>query len=421
MISVRNHRPPLSGNKWLVILGVALFAWACSPKIRPIAPPVKPPVVEKPVVVTPPKPVEKPVVKPPARTSVIALILPFGLDHLSPASAYTDVTLKQADLALDYYQGFKMALDSLTAQGYNYKLQLFDSKDVPAQARALALNPQVKASDLIVGPVFPDDIKAFTALLTAPRKPIVSPLAPSEPSLFKNPNLITVVPPLDCHAWAAAEYITKTIRPKKLFVLRSGYSDEINYLTPFKKGIDSLGKKQIIVNQATIVHGNLAAIIPQLSLTQQNVFVIAATDAAFLNVTLKTLDSLSDKYPIILFGHPSWEKFTFLKAELLQRLNTHITISDKIDYKSPSIMAFMRDYRKVYNVEATDYAIKGFDEGMYFGKQLGVNSGDVKNLDKNSFTGLHNNFNFTGRPGLGWVNTHVTLYQYINFELKPVE
>jgi len=418
MISVRNRRPPLSGSKWLIVICVALFAWACSPKIRPVAPPVNPPQ-EKPVVRA--KPVEKPVVKPPQPASIISLILPFGLDHLNPANSYTDITLKQADLALDYYQGFKLALDSLTAQGYNYKLQLFDSRDVPAQARALAFNAQVKASDLIVGPVFPDDIKAFTMVLTAPRKPIISPLSPSEPSIFKNQNLITVIPPLDAHAWAAAQYINDKLKPKKIFILKSGYTEDNNYIIPFKKAIDSLSQKHIIVNQLTVVRGNLTAIIPQLSSTGQNVFVIPSTNQAFLTVTLNTLDSLSQTHDIILFGHPSWEKFTFLKADLLERLNTHITISDRINYKSPAVIAFLSNYRKAYHVEATEYAIKGFDEGLYFGGLLGANGGDIKNPDKNNFTGLHNTFQFANKPGLGWVNTHVTLYQYTNFELKPVQ
>ncbi len=416
MISVRNHRPLLSGNKWLIFAGIALLAYACSPKLRP-APRPEPPA-EKPVE----QPIhEKPVVKPPPKAAVIAMLLPFGLDHLNPGQTYSDVSLKQATLSLDYYQGFKLALDSLTAQGYNYKLQLFDSKGTTAASHALANNPQVRACDLIVGPVFPDDIKAFTAVLAGARKPILSPLAPSEPTMFKNQNLITAIPPLDCHAWAAAQYIIGSMKPKKIFILKSGFTEDNAYIIPFKKAIDSLGKKHIVVNQLTVVRGQLDALSSQLSLTGDNVFVIPSTNQAFLMVTLRALDSLADIYHITLFGHPSWEKFTFLKADLLERLNTHITVSDKVDYKAAATLNFLKLYRKTYHVEPSEYALKGFDEGLYFGGLLGAGSGDIKNLDKADFTGLHNSFRFTHKPGLGWVNTHVNVYQYANFELKPVE
>lgn len=417
MISVRNHRPPLSGNKWLLFAAIAVLAAACSPKLRPSAAtqpvPVQPPAFQT-------KPVEKPVVKPAPKVSSIAMLLPFGLSNLNPGMQYSSSALEQANMALDYYQGFKLALDSLTALGYNYKLQLFDTGDKVAQTRALAANAQVKNSDLIIGPVFAEDIKPFLAASLTSHKPELSPLAPSEPSLFKSPNLITAMPPLDCHAWAAAAYINSSIKPKKIFVLRSGYSDENNYLLPFKKAIDSLSKKRIPVSQTTVVHGNLNAIIPQLSAASTNVFVVPATNQAFLMITLKALDSLSEYYPIAVFGHPSWSKFGFLNAELLERIHTYVTSSEKIDYKSDAVMNFMTAYQSTFHTIATDYAIKGFDEGLYFGKLLAMDGTQLTHLDKNNFVGLHNSFQFAYRPGLGWVNTHVGLYQYVNFELKPV-
>ena len=415
MISVRNHRPLLSGNRRLIYIGIALIWAACSPKLQPVQPPVKP--VEKPVVKAPE---EKPPVKAlPPRVSVISLILPFDLNYLK--YGYSTPALKKANIAVDFYQGFKLALDSLTALGYNYKLQLFDSGDLPSESHSLAYNPQIRASDLIVGPIFPDDIKAFTSVLTSARKPIVSPLAPASPVTFNNQNLVTASPPLAYHAWATADYIAGSIKPKKIFILKSGFSEENEYVIPFKTAIDSLGKKRIKVNQLTVVHGNLSNLVPQLSLTEQNVFIIPSTNQPFLMVTLRTLDSLGKKYPVTVFGHPSWADFSFLKADLLQRLKTHITSSNQINYKAPATLTFMRNYRKTYHAEPSDYAIKGFDEGLYFGRLLGEDKDGLKNLGQNNITGMHNSFQFVKKPGQGWVNTHVNVLKYANFALKQVK
>jgi ABC-type branched-subunit amino acid transport system substrate-binding protein len=416
MISVQNHRPQLSGNKWLLYLWVALIAGACSPKLQPVSAPVKS-QTEKPVTQNE---IQKPV-KAPVKPAVISLILPFGLDHLAPGTSYTDISLKQADIALDYYRGFKLALDSLTSSGYNYKLMLFDAKDKPAQIHSLAYNPQIRASDLIVGPIFPDDIKIFTNVITSPRKPIISPLSPASPATFKNQNLITIMPPLEYHAHAIAKYINDDIKPLKVFILRSGYSDENEFIKPFKSAIDSLSKKHIAVVQLTVIHGQLDQIIPQLSSTGQNVFLVPSTNQAFLMVTLHALDLLAKKYPVTLFGHPSWGKFTFFDTETLQRLKTHISSADNIDYKSAAYINFLRNYRKAYHVEPTDFAIKAFDEGLYFGQLLGTNTDGLRTLDKNNFTGLHNSFGFIKKPGQGWINTHVNILTYSNFELKQVQ
>jgi hypothetical protein len=403
----------LNGNRWLLFLTIAL-ATACSPKLRPVEQPVKK-EAEKPVVKIVPK-IEKPAGP---KVSTISLLLPFDLDRLKPGSSYSSASLREADIALDYYRGFKLALDSLTARGYNYKLLVYDTKGDKAQAHSLANNPAIRGSDLIVGPVFPVDVKAFINNYASARQPIVSPLSPAPPSTFKNQQLITIIPPLEYHAWAAARYVSDKLRPEKIFILRSGFSEENEYIIPFKRATDSLSKKPVKFIDLTVIHGQLASLLPQLSATEKNVFIVPATDQHFLNITLRALDTLSRNYPVTVFGHPNWLNYSFLKADLLQRLDTHITSADRVDYKAANTIIFMRQYREAYHTEPTAYAIKGFDEGLYFGDLLATDS--LKNLTDANFKGLHNSFQLQKKSGLGWINTHVNVYKYTNFELKKVE
>src|SRR5471030_347530 len=263
MISVPKRLPPSNGNKWFIFLLIGLIAAACSPKLRPVA--VQPPKkeIEKPSAHIAPE--NKPVKPLAPKVSTIALILPFGLNHLAPGASYTTISLKEADIAVGYYRGFKLALDSLAGLGYNFKLMVYDSRDEKATSHSLAMNPAIRSSSLVVGPVFPDDIKSFTANYTNPRQPIVSPLSPAPPGTFKNPALVTITPPLEYYAWATARYSNNKIKPQKVFILRSGYSDELEYIGPFKKAIDSLSHNHIKVITITVVHGQLDALMPQLS------------------------------------------------------------------------------------------------------------------------------------------------------------
>ncbi|GAA4335243.1 hypothetical protein GCM10023149_43130 [Mucilaginibacter gynuensis] len=416
----------MSGNKWLLLLVIAFLAGACSPKIRPVSKPVPDTATkttQKPEKENKDKDKEKakPENKVSDRFSTIALILPFGLDHLNPGAIYTAAGLKKASLALDYYRGFKLALDSLTEQGANYKLQVFDSKDEPATSHSLALNPQIRSSDLIVGPVFPDGIKSFITVPNPANKLVLSPLSPASPLTFKNPNLVTIIPPLEYHALRAAEFVTSKNKTKKVFILTSGYSDERDYIRYFKKGLDSLSKKKIKIIPLTVVRGDLKPILAQLTKFDQNFFLIPSTKQAFIQVTLHSLDTLSRRFPVTVVGHPNWEKYAYLKADLLQKLNTHITSADRVNYKAATTITFVRAYRKTYHSEPSDYAIKAFDEGLYFGQLLADGTDNLKKLDDNEFTGLHNSFSFIKKNGQGWVNTHVNILKYTNFELKQVE
>jgi ABC-type branched-subunit amino acid transport system substrate-binding protein len=414
MTSVQSHRLRLSGNKWIVFVLIGFVLGACSPKIRPTAKPVQKPAEVK-------APEVKVIPKAPIQTPTISLILPFELDKLDLSATANRNNLSQADLAVDYYQGFKLALDSLAAKGHNFKLQVYDSKGDDSQAHSLANNPKIRSSDLIVGPVYPESMKAFMASWYGINKPIVSPLSPASPLEFKNNNLVTVIPPLEYHALRVAQYITERVKPAKVFVLRSGYSEENKYIVPFHKAIDSLSHKRIKVVYLTVSKGNLDVLLPQLSANSENVFVVPATDQAFLTVTLAALDKLSQTYPVTLFGHPNWSKASFLHASLLQRLKTHITSSDKVDYRAVETNKFILAYRKAFHLEPGEYAIKGFDEGYYLGTLLSTDVDPFKKLDKLDYEGLHNQFNFIKTSNAGWVNTHVSIYQYQNFELKQVE
>lgn len=418
MTSAQSHRLPSSGNKWPLLLLIGLIAGACSPKLAPVTTAPKP---ERPVEVkkTPePKVVVKPVE---TRIPTVSMILPFELDKLDLGSNANLANLRQSDLAVDYYQGFKLALDSLTSKGYNFKLQLYDSHSDASHSHSLGINPKVRNSDLIVGPVFPESIKAFSAAIAGLNKPVVSPLSPAPPADYKNNNLITVEPPLEYHACKVAEYIKDKVKPLKVFVLRSGYSEENKFIVPFKKALDSLSRKRIQIVYLTVVKGDLSSLMPQFNNKVQNVFIVPATDQAFLTVCLGALDKLSQAYPVTLFGHPNWAKFSFLQAAMLQRLKTHITVADKIDYKNDDTKQFISVYRKTYHLEPSEYAIKGFDEGYYLGTLLSTEPDAFKKLDKLTYEGLHNQFNFIKTANAGWVNTHVNIYRFQNFELKLIE
>jgi hypothetical protein len=424
MTLVQNHRLPLSGNNKLWLLALILIS-ACSPKVQPVGRtgtqrPAANTGTDKSKPVT--EAVTKPVIKAPvAKTSTIALLLPFSLDNVGSVKGYSAADLKKANIAIDYYQGFKLALDSLTSQGYNYKLQIFDTKDEPGYTHSLSLNPSINSSNLIVGPVFPEGIKSFIGKPAVLRRPLLSPLSPASPADFGSSNLITINPPLDYHAGGAAQFVANRLKPKKVFILRSGFSVDNKFIAPFKRAIDSLGKRKIQVIYFTVSHGSLTALVPQLDNKVENIFIVPAVNQSFLSVTLRSLDTLSRHYPVTTIGHPNWDKLTFLKFDILQRIKAHITSADKVNYRAAATVNFIKAYRKHFKSEPTQYAYKGFDEGLYFGNLLAQDGNQLTRLDANDYAALHNNFHFIKKPGQGWINTHVNVFKYTNFELKQVQ
>lgn len=421
MISVLNRPQLLSGNKIFFGLIFLLILGACSPKTIPVTPK---PTIARTDTSTKEKPVEekKPVIAKPAETleMVISLLIPFELGTINYQTASLK-DLEKAQIAIDFYQGFKMAVDSVAkTASINYKLQVYDSKDDPSKLGELAGKAGVKKSDLIVGPVFPNGIKTFATYSKAMKKPVVSPLAASDPDVFNNPYLITINNGIDLHAFKAVIFIKNQLKPKKVILIRSGQADEYKYAIPFKKGMDSLAKETPLAEIGIKAVG-YENVYKSLNPAGLNVIILPATDKVFLQTLFKELDKLRDNFQIAVIGHPGWEKASFLEAKLLERCNTYITSSYKIDYKATRNLDFIKCYRSQFSLEPSEYAFKGFDIGFYFAKLMNEKGKDfLSEITKQSFDGLHNNFTFVKHPQFGYYNNNLMILKYQLGQLKKV-
>lgn len=398
------------------------FITACSPKTAPITKQPEPPKVEQEVVVKEtPKQQEVPIQKTKEKPEmIISLILPFELNSIDYKTANLS-DLRKAEIAIDFYQGFKMGLDSVAATkgAVNYKLQVFDSNDNPSSLGALASKGAIKASDLIVGPVFPNGIKAFSAYSKNMKMPMVSPLAATDAATFNNPYLITINNSLDQHAYTAVSFIKKELKPKKVIMIRSGQADEFKYAVPFKKGVDSLAKGMLL-SEIGIKAVGYQNVYKYLSTTGLNVIVLPATDRVFLLAMFKELEKLRQTYSIAVVGHPGWEKATFLDFQALETLNTYITSSYQVNYKLPKNVDFIKYYRSKFSVEPSEYAFKGFDIAYYFGILMNEKSNDFMKAISTPYNGIHNDFNFVQSIKFGYYNTSLMVMKYKNAQLIKV-
>ncbi|KHJ38550.1 hypothetical protein PBAC_13450 [Pedobacter glucosidilyticus] len=420
MISVLNRLLPLSGSRVYRLLFLAFLA-ACSPKTTPkvverIEPAPDREVKTKPKLETLPE--EKPVEKP---EMVLSLVLPFELTSINYKTAGLK-DIAKAEIAIDFYQGFKMGLDSVAHNlGANFKLQVYDSKDDPANIAILAAKAGIKNSDLIVGPIFPNGIKAFATYSKNMQKLVVSPLAASGPEQFNNPYLITINNSLEQHTLSAVNFIKSDLKPKKIIMIRSGQADEFKFAVPFKKYRDSL-LKQTTFSEIGIKAIGYEHVYKHLNPVGLNVVVLPATDRNFLLSITKELLKLSSNFQIAVIGHPGWEKLQFLDAATMQKLNTHITSSYKVDYKTPRVEHFLAKYRAKYSLEPSEYAIKGFDIAYYFASLMNKKGkAFADDLTKTSLEGLHNQLDFVKDAKWGYYNHSLMILKYQDFQLKKVK
>ena len=413
MILVPNRLRLLSGNNFVIILSMLILLSACSKKIT----------APKPVDI--PSPAErdkqKEIVPEEKKTDhSIALLLPFELNSINLKTAGRK-DIAKADLAIDFYQGLKLALDSLSADGHNFNLQVFDTQNQETRVVNLAMASSVRSNDLIIGPVFPDAIKTFADFSELEGTLQISPLAASMPAEFNNPALVTVNNTIDQHGRKIAEFISMNYKPEliNIVLVNTQKTDDAKFSSYFKSSLNKLsGGKFRIIERPTAI-----AIESFLDPVKNNLVIISSSDRLFLIPAIDKLYKLvNQRYRIELFGHPNWIKAKYLSQEKMQALKSRISTSYFVNYKAQNIKNFIARYRDEYGIEPSEFSFRGFDIGYYFGGLLEKYGKDyADHLDDSIYQGLHNNFKFYRDPKYGYINSELILLRYNNFELQPVK
>jgi len=411
MILAQNHLLPLSGNKYYLMFFIGLLLVSCSPKVIKTA-------TNKPEPVKVP---EKEVEKPVARFSQanIALLVPFRLNEINLKTA-TKAEVEKSAMAIDFYQGFKIGVDSAAAMGLNFKLNVYDTRDNNTQLAGLIQNGGLNMASLIVGPVFPQGLKYLKNYSVDKQIPVVNPLAATHPAEFDNPNLISIVNNIDLHAYKLGDYIAKSYNPANcIIVLINPKTAEDEIMAKPLRTYFASSKKQFVFQE----YGSVFSLETKLIKGKKYVIIVSSSDRNFVVPTLDKLIKLK-KAGILnpdLYGHPDWIKQNY-NTDKLQALHTTVTSSYKVDYTSSEVKDFIRKYRSAFHFEPGEYAFKGFDIGFYFAKLLSEHGTDyLQYLTREKYKGLHNRFTFIHDEKLGYINTSLQLLRYENFALNIIE
>jgi len=352
----------------------------------------------------------------------VSLLVPFKLNEVNLRSMSKAEAEKYA-MPIDFYQGFKMGLDSVAASGLNFKLNVFDTQDNNARIGSLYQNENFRKSNLVVGPVFPDGLKYIANYSKLNKVAVVSPLAASQPSDFDNPNLISVVSNIGLHSKKIAAYIAKTYNPSNtvIVIINPKKTEDEQFANPLRSYFQAQTNNKFVVQE----YASAFTFETRMIKGKQYVVVITSSDRAFVLPTIEKLYKLKNLpaggYNINLFGHPLWSKQNY-PTDKLQDLNTIISSSYKVDYKSSNVISFVKKYRSRYGFEPGEYAFKGFDVAYFFGKVLASYGEDyLEYLTKEKYKGLQNNFTFIHDEQYGYINTSLMLLRYKNFALNIIE
>jgi len=273
---------------------------------------------------------------------------------------------------LEFYEGSLIAINNLRERGLNIDIYVYDSKKDSITVAKILAKPELKQMDLIIGPLYSENVLQVAEFGKNNRINIVSPISQKNDILTDNPFVFQVVPSKSMLVSKEAEFF-KNMLDSNLIVVHNGTAEEIELMNTFNKKLaDALllenDSDNMLFTEVNYKSGGLAAVKSTTKKGENNIVIMFSTEEIFVSKILNSLNAIrvEDKKIISVYGMPAWELFDNMKFEYLKNLQIHYPASSFIDYSDWQVKRFIGSYRDTYNFEPTVYSFQGYDISYYF-------------------------------------------------------
>lgn len=396
------------------------------------------------------------------RVFKVALMIPLFLEEadsinrqqflLSPQNSFIPFRFIQ------FYEGLLIALDSLTGEGMNVEMFVYDvDKNITKTTKVLQQR-ELQNMDMIIGPFYGTSFNQVALFAGNFNIPIINPLSHREEIVNKYETVIKTKPGILAQSDMIKTFINTFSKNSKIFLIsQTSYVDadkvieinngimsvmepqfkvsnnnlfDLSYLVaerdtlydnstlppPFTyEGTEiypeflenTLTDSTILNNYLTKINYSNDSLYPfyeNASPLRNNLVILYGTKKSFILDVLNRLNESRDTFDIELIGMPSWDRINNLSNVKMNNLNLSYFSSSYIDYESEKTQDFIHKYRNKFGCEPNSYAFSGFDLTYYFLKSLFYLGDDFNNCleyypmkllqSKYYFTRIGNSNNF---------------------------
>ena len=322
--------------------------------------------------------------KPSAHTAEefrIAMLLPLNLSQ-NDTLIITDTLKTEYFRFYEFLEGAYLAVDSLRLAGMNITMEVFDTERDPLSVRRIIESGKLNDADLIIGPVFPNEIEPVSAFSAARRIPMVSPLSTFDLTRT-NPYAFQVRNKLARQIELAGAYLGTKYKQNVVVIGRLAEKKSPEFIrftgilgTQLKEH-DPAGKatfKTVYYSESGRDFFKADSVKTQianyLSGTLPNYIIVTSENEVFITEVINELYKISATSNIHVYGLSQWA-YTELDPGNLYSVGLEATSDFQddnvfIDFSDPRVMQFCGKYKANWNIEPSKYSFQGFDVTYLF-------------------------------------------------------
>ena len=359
----------------------------------------------------------------------VGLFLPFKLDQSETLNIDELVRSKNSfpntqSLALDFYVGFKTAVDSLISKDFDVTIHLYDiDENDSSKIEAICKTNDFKELDIIFGPLYSAAFRIASIHTKASNIPSVSPLTQQNKILFNNPLASKVNLSQYTLIESLADYCSDSLMAASNIILVNTTAKDRAYIKSFKNkyndNLKSHGKS--IKDTLTEVKG-VAGVKSAFIAGKNNVVILLTNNQVYLQDFITQLFVFSDKKDITLMGFNNVTSIDNLDQGYLNDLHFHYATANAIDYTQPLTKNLVKHYQEMYIADPSDYYFEAYDIASYYLSHLKTKGPSFfLNLDQYRWDGIATGFKFY-RPDsqTGFENRAVYIYKYADYKLQKL-
>jgi LysM repeat protein len=348
----------------------------------------------------------------------IALMIPLYLGDVVQMDVNPDPDASPQDNRplqfVQFYEGFRIALDSLQSLGVSLKVTVYDVERDSMKTVKLLQDPELKNVDLIIGMLYNRNFQMVSEFAEKNNISIVNPISERDQIVEKHKKVFKVRPAQKTQFAEAVKYIQSAFLDSNIVVISDNQRANKTTSASIMTALEEM-KADVHLAEG---YGEVLSLLKK---NKGNLIVMASDNKSYVLDVVTKLNEHRNDFGITLLGLPRWDRFDDLEADYLVNLNTHVMASYFIDYEDPGVKKFVAVYQDRYKTDPEPLAFQGFDITFYFVYALWKYG---RNFDRCipdlRMKSLQTDFRFASSKENGFENQYWEMYEYDNYHLRRI-
>ena len=362
----------------------------------------------------------------------IGLLLPFKTKSIDSDSLNQAKEQLKRDgyinIAIDFYSGVAVALDSAKQLGISVNLDVFDTNAKALDVKTILNETDFSKYDLILGPITSKNLELTAQHVLKDNIPVVSPFVNSKKSYS---NLFQTIPDLDWMRSKMVSYVkTDTIPHRTLIIYDSKNTSTVTYL---KKAFPSAS----LITSKTDKDGVeqfylMLEDVQKVLLPGRTIVFLESNNEGFVSNVTSMLNAMNGLTTLVDDNETEIQRdillMTTSKNKAFEGKNISNYDLSNLHFQYPAInfnmelpSAFQEKYLNKFGAFPNKYAIRGFDLTIDLLLRLSRFGTLYKRATdiQTSYTG--NKFKYTLQPNGGYKNEAGFILKYEDLEIIKVQ